>query len=215
MSEPERPIEKVLRECASKKRETAGADWKLHPVNRRQLHDEIGRTFGSPRARMTWFSWIQRMRWAKPVGALASVAILAAAAWLILDSSRAHKQMLIALNEAANRPLKEAKEQDRSKSQSAPLKKESELALQTPLEQSVIEKKDAEAEALPRSTESVVAQAAPPAMVRSEPQVRSFQAKTPQEASAGTAAMEGSTTPQSIAAAAYSARYGLARDATR
>src|SRR2546425_8850350 len=44
--EPERPIEKVLRASASKRREEAGAPFELHPATRRLLQGEVARRFG-------------------------------------------------------------------------------------------------------------------------------------------------------------------------
>ncbi len=44
MPEPERDIEKILRACAKKRREEAGAAVEMHPATRRLLHGEIARS---------------------------------------------------------------------------------------------------------------------------------------------------------------------------
>src|SRR5262245_57475143 len=45
--EPERPIEKSLRDLAKKRRAEAGPDFELHPVDRRALQDAVARQFGN------------------------------------------------------------------------------------------------------------------------------------------------------------------------
>jgi hypothetical protein len=49
--EPERPIEKVLRAAAAKRRAEAGDQMPLHPANRRILQAEIAKTYGPKRER--------------------------------------------------------------------------------------------------------------------------------------------------------------------
>jgi hypothetical protein len=50
-NEPERPIEKLLRAAAQKRRDEAGGRFELHPANRRLLQGEVTRTFPKTRAR--------------------------------------------------------------------------------------------------------------------------------------------------------------------
>jgi hypothetical protein len=45
--DPERPIEKLLRAYGKKRREDAGAPFKLHPVARRELQSEVSRRYGT------------------------------------------------------------------------------------------------------------------------------------------------------------------------
>src|SRR6266446_4187730 len=45
--EPERPIEKLLRESAKKRREDAGAPLDMHPATRRMLQGEVSRIKGA------------------------------------------------------------------------------------------------------------------------------------------------------------------------
>ena len=47
-NEPERPIEKLLRAAAKKRRDEAGAPFELHPANRRLLQGEVARKFAKP-----------------------------------------------------------------------------------------------------------------------------------------------------------------------
>ncbi|HWW02830.1 MAG TPA: hypothetical protein VNZ64_24235 [Candidatus Acidoferrum sp.] len=47
-TDPERPIEKLLRACADKRREEAGAPLELHPATRRLLQDEAARRYAKP-----------------------------------------------------------------------------------------------------------------------------------------------------------------------
>ena len=50
-NEPERPIEKLLRAAAKKRRDEAGAPFELHPADRRLLQGEVARQFASRAAR--------------------------------------------------------------------------------------------------------------------------------------------------------------------
>lgn len=63
-TEPERPIEKLLRSYARKRREQAGAPLELHPVNRRLLHAEIAsrKRTEKPESGRT-FSLLGRLLW--------------------------------------------------------------------------------------------------------------------------------------------------------
>lgn len=47
-TEPERPIEKLLRASAQQRREQTGHSWQMTPANRRRLHQEVSREFGRP-----------------------------------------------------------------------------------------------------------------------------------------------------------------------
>src|SRR5689334_3575328 len=48
--DPERPIEKLLRQAAQARRAQGGAPQELHPATRRMLQGEVARKFGSGNA---------------------------------------------------------------------------------------------------------------------------------------------------------------------
>jgi hypothetical protein len=67
--EPERPIERLLRETAKKRRGEQGGDFVLPPATRRVLQGEVARVFGKkPPEPVRWyqaFSWLRpRIAWA-------------------------------------------------------------------------------------------------------------------------------------------------------
>src|SRR5438045_298336 len=79
--EPERPIEKLLRASARKRREEAGAAFELHAATRRLLQGEVARHYTQPER--TRSSWAQRLlglwpRLALGLGIFASLAVIAA-----------------------------------------------------------------------------------------------------------------------------------------
>ena len=56
-NEPERLLEKLLRDCAKKRGEETGAGMVLHPANRRLLQEEVARRYGRRGLRRSGF-WI-------------------------------------------------------------------------------------------------------------------------------------------------------------
>jgi len=103
--DPERPIEKVLRECARKRRDQAGAPFELHPANRRLLQGEVARTFKSHASarRFGWRSiFLSRARLAWGIGGIAVVLL---AVGLVLLPSSGSKQQFLAKNETRSSPL--------------------------------------------------------------------------------------------------------------
>ena len=54
-NEPERPIEKLLRAAAQKRRDEVGAPFELHPATRRLLQGEVARRFAKPQSEGRWF----------------------------------------------------------------------------------------------------------------------------------------------------------------
>ena len=58
--EPERPIEKLLRDAGKKRRDDAGAPFELHPAARRLLQGEVAQRFGKARFAMINFGACQR-----------------------------------------------------------------------------------------------------------------------------------------------------------
>lgn len=83
----ERPIEKLLRRYAKKRRDDAGAPVELHPATRRLLQGEVTRQFrkaapGDARASFTQMmkGWLPRLAWAVPLLVLVAVGL-----WSLLD----------------------------------------------------------------------------------------------------------------------------------
>lgn len=94
----ERPIEKLLRRYAKKRRDAAGPPVELHPATRRLLHGEIGRQLagaqrttsgarqssdsGSPLGsfQSRWKGWLPRLAWAVPL-----LGLFAVGWWSLLD----------------------------------------------------------------------------------------------------------------------------------
>jgi len=77
--DPERPIEKLLRACAEKRRRAAGPPFELHPVNRRLLQDEVARTFGDQSRSGHRFPFLSARfwrRWAWGFAALAALGLI-------------------------------------------------------------------------------------------------------------------------------------------
>ena len=75
-SDPERPIEKLLRSCAEKRREDAGPPLELHPATRRVLQDEAARQFGKPVPREFAALGVLRRLWPRLVLGLAGAAVV-------------------------------------------------------------------------------------------------------------------------------------------
>lgn len=83
----ERPIEKLLRRYAKKRRADAGAPVELHPATRRLLQGEVTRQFrkaalGDARASFTQMmkGWLPRLAWVVPLLVLVAVGL-----WSLLD----------------------------------------------------------------------------------------------------------------------------------
>jgi hypothetical protein len=82
----ERPIEKLLRAWAKKRRQ--GADVELHPATRRLLQGEVARTLGKKiapeKSSSTWFSAV----WPRFAWGLGLFAVLALVVWIAVPPSR-------------------------------------------------------------------------------------------------------------------------------
>lgn len=115
--DPERPIEKLLRQAAQARRAQAGAPQELHPANRRMLQGEVARKFasgnadiraGSPAAERRSFLdlFMPRFAWGAAV-----VVGLGLAASLMLPRKNAQQEMFLAKNDrvSSGRAAKEAK----------------------------------------------------------------------------------------------------------
>ncbi len=101
-NEPERPIEKLLRDAAKKRADEAGEPVSLHPANRRVLQGEVARKFakGKP-AEESFFASLPRL-WPRLLVGAALLSGLAVMAWLILPRpGNTRGELSLASNEAA------------------------------------------------------------------------------------------------------------------
>jgi hypothetical protein len=127
-SEPERPIEKLLRASAKERRDHAG-DLELHPANRRLLQQEVARKFGRKphSARMGWLGWFGAQWWGKVATGLAMLAVLGMVVWLTLPV-RTHKESETLL--ARNEMTSESRAKTKGEISSAPADKPAPIELQ-------------------------------------------------------------------------------------
>ncbi len=102
-SDPERPIEKLLRASAEKRREEAGAPFELHPATRRLLQGEVSRQFAKPAAQTEPSVGRLRLWWPRLAWGLAGGAGLAVLVLLLLPA-RVQKQELLAKNDLSVAP---------------------------------------------------------------------------------------------------------------
>src|SRR5689334_4501496 len=91
--DPERRIEKLLRQAAQARRNQAGASQEIHPATRRMLQGEVARKFASgapPEERRSFFElFVPRLAWAATV-----IVGLGLAASLMLPRKNAPQQEL-------------------------------------------------------------------------------------------------------------------------
>src|SRR5258706_13596238 len=100
--EPERPIEKLLRAWARKRRDAAGPPLDLHPATRRVLQGEVSRKFGKNERQSRSFSELVAALWPRFAWGLGVFAVLAAAAWLVLPGfNKPRSEGSLAKNETA------------------------------------------------------------------------------------------------------------------
>jgi len=99
-NEPERPIERLLRAAANKRRQDAGAPLELHPAERRLLQGEVARQFAKaeaearPRLPLLVRLW-PRLAWAAAILAFLTVAV----ALLLPGPGKTKPDMLLAGNQ--------------------------------------------------------------------------------------------------------------------
>src|SRR5262245_36118440 len=77
--EPERPIEKLLRDCAKRRAEEARTDFEMHPATRKLLQSEVARHFGKGEPKRKSVADLLAgfgPRFAWTVGAVAAVIVL-------------------------------------------------------------------------------------------------------------------------------------------
>jgi hypothetical protein len=104
-NEPERPIEKLLRAAAKKRRDEAGAPLELHPATRRLLQGEAARKFaraqGASRSLLQGLSQL----WPRFAWGVGMLAVLAVAVWLLVPApGKNQSQTLLAKNQPIPSP---------------------------------------------------------------------------------------------------------------
>jgi len=98
-NEPERPIEKLLRAAARKRRDDAGPPFELHPADRRLLQAEVSRKFAKPQRQGRSFTELMGQWWPRLAGGVAILAVLVLAVWVLLPEPGNHKpEALLAKN---------------------------------------------------------------------------------------------------------------------
>jgi len=85
-NEPERPIEKLLRAAAKKRRDEAGVPLALHPANRRVLQGEVARRFARTAGEPRSLSRVLGQLWPRFAWGAAICAVLAVAGYLLLPT---------------------------------------------------------------------------------------------------------------------------------
>ena len=90
-NEPERPIEKLLRAAANKRRDDAGAPLELHPATRRLLQGEAARKY--PAAQRTSRSFFQSLGqlWPRFAWGVGMLAVLGVTVWLLVPMPGKHE----------------------------------------------------------------------------------------------------------------------------
>jgi len=100
--EPERPIEKILRDSARERREQARDSWELHPANRRLLQKEVARKFqkGQKADKRGMLNWISLYWRVTTLAGVAVLALLLGAVWLVAPQhGTGNNATLLARNE--------------------------------------------------------------------------------------------------------------------
>lgn len=104
-NEPERPIEKLLRAAAEKRREEAGAPFELHPATRRLLQGEVTRRFAKPPTQGRSFAGLIAQVWPRLALGVTILAALGVLVWVVLPGTRSEKSpALLAKNQPAPEP---------------------------------------------------------------------------------------------------------------
>ena len=104
-NEPERPIEKLLRAAATKRRDEAGAPFELHPADRRLLQGEVARTFGKAQQGRQPLVALVLGLWPRFAWAVAVLTVLGVAVWLVVPGPAGRRQAFFL---AKNEPVSEA-----------------------------------------------------------------------------------------------------------
>src|SRR5437879_4426053 len=84
--EPERPIERALRDYAKKRREESGAPLELHAATRRLLQGEVARQFGKNARAPRTFLQVLATSWPKLAWGVGVVGLMAVIAAIIVPA---------------------------------------------------------------------------------------------------------------------------------
>src|ERR1035437_8001985 len=99
-NEPERPIERLLRAAAKKRRDESGAPLELHPATRRLLQGEVARKYAKPGREKRGFAEMLGQLWPRFAGGAAIFAVLALAVYVLVPGPDNGKpKALLAKNE--------------------------------------------------------------------------------------------------------------------
>jgi hypothetical protein len=105
-NEPERPIEKLLRAAAQRRRDDAGPPFELHPADRRLLQGEVARKFAQPQRQNRSFAELLSQWWPRLAGGVAILAVLALAVRALLPLPRNDKsEALLARNQSVSKDM--------------------------------------------------------------------------------------------------------------
>jgi hypothetical protein len=100
-NEPERPIEKLLRAAAKKRRDDAGAPFELHPATRRLLQGEVAQNFAKAQRQTRSFSEVLSQLWPRFAWGGAIFAVLAVTVYVLLpEPGKGKQEALLAKNES-------------------------------------------------------------------------------------------------------------------
>jgi hypothetical protein len=106
--DPEKRIEKLLRECAEERRTRAGDSWEVHPAIRRVWQQEVAQRFKDrhepEESAVLW--WLNH-KWFKPIGVAVGMAVMLIAGWVLFQVfSTSNKVPLLADNRQVQTPTK-------------------------------------------------------------------------------------------------------------
>ena len=105
-NEPERPIEKLLRAAAKKRRDEAGAPLELHPATRRLLQGEVSRTFAKRGREPRSFIEVLGQLWPRVAWGLAIFAVLAVVVYALLPfPGKGKPEAMLAKSEPMSRAV--------------------------------------------------------------------------------------------------------------
>lgn len=105
-NEPERPIEKLLRDAAKKRRDEAGAPMELHPATRRLLQGEVARTFARAGRQPRSVSEVFGQLWPRFAWGVSIFAVLVVAGYMLLPvPGKGRPEARLARNESMSRTV--------------------------------------------------------------------------------------------------------------
>jgi len=89
--EPERPIEKLLRAFAKKRRADAGVPLEPHPATRRMLQSEVARQFPKPAVGGAKFARVRVNWWQRLAWAVSALVVLGLGVWSLVPTREKSK----------------------------------------------------------------------------------------------------------------------------